>query len=295
MRPIGNLQDETLARRFGDYLLGRGIDNQVDPNLHGSWEVWVLDDENIEKAKSHLDRFRGNPDEPAFVQAAVTAARQRQSEPENQPRKRARVVDARTLLSTQTVSLGPLTIALIGVSVAVAILTSLGANERFLPPLFITELGKGGLPEIGRGQFWRLFTPMFLHFGLPHILFNMLILRDLGSMIEARKGSRMLLVLVLVIAGTSNLAQHLVSGPSFGGMSGVNYGLLGYIWMQGRFNPASRLSLHSQTIAWAIVWFFLCISGLVPHIANTVHAVGFGLGIAWGFIDARVRMSLGRV
>ena len=196
-----------------------------------------------------------------------------------------------------------MTIALIGISIAVALLTSLGTNEGPVQPLSITEYQTrgdylywdGSLPEIWRGQIWRLFTPMFLHFSLPHILFNMLILRDLGSMIEARKNSRLLLLLVLVLAGTSNLAQHLVSGPTFGGMSGVNYGLLGYIWMQSRFNPASGLSLHSQTVAWAIVWFFLCLVGLIPHIANTVHAVGFGVGIAWGFIDARMRMSpLGR-
>ena len=150
------------------------------------------------------------------------------------------------------------------------------------------------LPEIRHGQLWRLFTPMFLHFGLAHILFNMLILRDLGSMIEARKNSLALLILVLAIAGASNLAQHLVSGPAFGGMSGVNYGLLGYIWMQGRFNPASRLSLHPQTITWAIVWFVLCLLGVIPNIANTVHAVGLGIGVAWGFIDARVRVALRR-
>ena len=105
-----------------------------------------------------------------------------------------------------------------------------------------------GLPEVRRGQVWRLFTPMFLHFDILHILFNMLWLRDLGSMIEARKTSWLLLLLVLVIAGTSNVAQYLVSGPAFGGMSGVVYGLLGYIWMQGRFNPASRLSLQPQTV-----------------------------------------------
>jgi len=132
-----------------------------------------------------------------------------------------------------------------------------------------------------------LFTPMFLHFGFLHILFNMLWLRDLGSMIEARKSSRLLLLLVLTIAGVSNLAQYLVSGPNFGGMSGVVYGLLGYMWMQGKFNPASRLSLEPQTVTFMIAWFFLCLFGVIGGVANTAHAAGLGLGIAWGFLTAQ--------
>ena len=135
---------------------------------------------------------------------------------------------------------------------------------------------------------------MFLHFGFLHIFFNMLWLRDLGSMIEARKSTWMLLLLVLVIAGTSNLAQYLVSGPTFGGMSGVVYGLLGYIWMQGKFDPASKLSLEPQTVLFMIAWFFLCLFDLVGNVANTVHAVGLGVGIAWGFLAARLSVALRR-
>jgi GlpG protein len=100
--------------------------------------------------------------------------------------------------------------------------------------------------------------------------------------------------LTLVLGGLSNLAEFLVSGPSFGGMSGVVYGLLGYIWMQGRFNPASRLSLQPQTVTFMIVWFFVCLAGLVGPIANTAHGVGLAVGVAWGFLDARLRVVLRR-
>ena len=133
---------------------------------------------------------------------------------------------------------------------------------------------------------------MFLHFGILHIAFNMLWLRDLGSMIEARKTSWLLLVMILVLAGTSNVAQYMVSGPNFGGMSGVVYGLLGFIWMQGRFNPTSKLSLQPQTVTFMIAWFFLCLSGLMGPIGNTAHAVGLGVGVAWGFLDAHVRLAM---
>jgi GlpG protein len=135
---------------------------------------------------------------------------------------------------------------------------------------------------------------MFLHFHFLHLFFNMLWLRDLGSMIEARKSPWMLLLVVLVIAGASNLAQYLLSGPNFGGMSGVVYGLLGYVWMQGKFDPASQLSLEPQTITLMIVWFFLCLSGLVGPVANTAHGVGLAVGVAWGFLAARRSVAMRR-
>jgi GlpG protein len=302
MRSIGHLQDETSAKRFGGFLHGEGIENQVDPNLQGTWEIWVLDDENIERAQLLLDQFRQQPDDPRFLEASRAAARQRQLHQQKQVGKRNRVIDGRTLFYVPPVPLGTLTLTLIGVSIAVALVTKLGADERLVQPLAITQYWHDGhyfesgtmLPEIRRGEVWRLFTPMFLHFGILHIFFNMLWLRDLGSMVEARKNSWTLLLLVLVLAGTSNLTQYLVSGPFFGGMSGVVYGLLGYVWMQGRFNPAAKLSLQPQTVTFMIIWFFLCFSGLVGHVANTAHAVGLGVGIAWGFAAARLAVALRR-
>ena len=52
--------------------------------------------------------------------------------------------------------------------------------------------------------------------------------------------------LVLVIAALSNLGQYFVSGPNFCGISGVVYGLFGYIWMKGRFDPASVRGAHRK-------------------------------------------------
>ena len=83
-------------------------------------------------------------------------------------------------------------------------------------------------------------------------------LRDLGSMIEERQSTRRLALLVFTISAASNLAQYLVSGPRFGGMSGVVYGLLGYIWIRGKFDPSSGLFLHPTTVQMMLIWFVLC-------------------------------------
>lgn len=296
MRLIGQLQDEIQARRFGDFLYDQGIDSRVDQADGGGWKIWVLDEHRVEDATALLNRFAQDPDEPSFAEAAHHGARRRQHNQEQAVPKRARLMDARTMFYQPPIGHGILTVALIAISVLVSLVTGLGDNDRHLQPFSITQYSfdgdyvewQSGLPEIRHGQIWRLFTPMFIHFGIIHLFFNMLWLWDLGSMIEARKGTWMLLVLVLAIAALSNVAQYRVSGPTFGGMSGVVYGLLGYIWMQGRYNPAAGLALHPQTVTMMIVWFFLCLFGIIPNVANTVHAVGAGVGIAWGFLAAHL-------
>ena len=294
MRLIGHLDDETQTMRFADYLYSRGIESHVDPAADGRWQVWVIDDVNVEAAASVLAQFRQSPDDPAFVQAARVAEQQRQRTEKEQAPKRAAVVDARAFFYSPPVPVGILSVILIVICVAVATLTKLGENPRFIQPLSISQYQGRSMPEIRQGEIWRLFTPIFLHFGILHLLFNMLWLRDLGSMIEARKGPWTLLLLVLVLAGTSNVAQYLYKGPMFGGMSGVVYGLLGYIWMQGKFNPASGLSLQPQTVTMMIIWFFVCLTGMAGPIANVVHAVGFAVGIGWGMLEAHLSILLRR-
>ena len=296
MRQVGCLRDTTQAKRLGDYLYGEGIENRVDPNASGQWEIWVLDEAMVDRAEALFGQFTADPDDPVFVQGAQAATRRRSEDQKRQAPKRGRVLDGRTVFYRPPVPLGPATVGLIAISVAVSLVTYLGANDRFVQPLSITEyrqqgdyvLWDGWLPEVRHGQVWRLFTPVFLHFTLLHLLFNMLWLRDLGSMIEAHKGPGALLGLILAMAAFSNVAQYLHSGPMFGGMSGVVYGLFGYIWMQTRFNPASGLVLQAQTVTMMIVWFFVCLTGLVGHVANTAHAAGLGMGIAWGYVEARL-------
>jgi membrane associated rhomboid family serine protease len=193
----------------------------------------------------------------------------------------------------------PATFALIGISVLVAVLSHLGKKDAVLEHFFITNFLAAGrdveLPEIAHGEFWRLLTPIFIHFGALHLIFNMMWTRDLGSVIERREGTRAFLILVAVLGVCSNLGQLFVSGPHFGGMSGVVYGLLGYVWMKSRFDPASGYVLHNQTVILMIGWFFACVAGLVGNVANTAHGVGLVLGMIWGFAAARQRPPAGTI
>jgi len=130
-------------------------------------------------------------------------------------------------------------------------------------------------------EYWRLLTPMFIHFGLLHLAFNMLSLYRLGSQIENLQGTRLFLGLVALTQIPGALVQFGVSGPLFGGMSGVVYGLFGFCWMQARY--ASRgYSVSGQDTMWIMGWFVLCATGLVGHIANAQHALGLFFGLLAG-------------
>ena len=173
------------------------------------------------------------------------------------------------------------TAILIAISLIVAAISNLGSNFQFIHFFFISEY-REGLTEIYSGQLWRLFTPAFIHFGIMHIAFNLLWLYQLGSAIEQRQTSKRMLILVSLIALLSNMAQFIWSGPLFGGMSGVVYGLLGYMWAQGKFNPASGLWLDKNTTLMMLVWFIVCWMGLVGNIANMAHTIGLICGVILG-------------
>jgi GlpG protein len=195
---------------------------------------------------------------------------------------------------------GFVTYALIVASVIVFIRSQMGDNIESISKLLIKQVEFKGdtvvwtkeFTELRRGEVWRVFTPILIQFGFAHILFNMLWLRDLGCMFEARLKSWYFFLFVLVVAVASNLAQYTFGkGPLFGGMSGVNYGLIGYVWIRGRFDPAAGLHLDRQSLVLALLFFGLCFTGWLGPIANFAHGGGLLLGMAWAFIDSK-RKSL---
>lgn len=303
MRMIGHLQSESLARTFADFLYVQGIKNQVEAEKDGTWVVWVEGEDDVEKARNFLTSYLSRSDDPEFQRIAKQAREIREKEKEKEEAAAKRFFDGSEIFRKHgPYGMGSLTMAVIAVSVLLWVAKEFGGNKDLWNFLFISEYDTSGilarlrigLPEIRHGQIWRIFTPIFIHAPMPmflHILFNMLWLKDLGSMVEARQSSLQLGLLILFISATSNLAQYYVSGPAFGGMSGVVYGLLGYIWMKAKFDPGSGYYLHSTTVAVMLIWFFFCLATPALGAANTVHGVGLAVGIIWGYIASMASFS----
>lgn len=298
MRQIGHLPDELQARTFGDFLFVEGVDNQIEQD-DGGWTVWIHSEEDLARGETLLNEFRAAPDNPRFRETAAGAKKLRARDEKERIAYAAKSASARPAMQVlRSNSFGLVPLILVVISAGVFLISQIPAAVHYRNDwLFITGFERTenlirwlpGLPEIRHGQVWRLFTPMFIHFGFAHIFFNMLWLRDLGVMIETRQGSLRLLLLVLVIAAVSNYGQYLQGGPSFGGMSGVVFGLFGYVWMKAKITPWSGYILHPNIVVMQMIWLVVCFTGLIGPVANTCHLVGLGVGGAWGWLSTLKR------
>ncbi|MFZ6047109.1 rhomboid family intramembrane serine protease [Pseudomonas sp. CR3202] len=192
------------------------------------------------------------------------------------------------------------------VTLVVAALTNLGDNFSVISWLSFQEFQIEGdyiyfspLAEgLEAGQWWRLVTPMLIHFGILHLAMNGMWFWELGRRIESRQGGFMLLVLTLGFSLVSDFAQYFSSGASlFGGLSGVLYGLLGHCWVFQRLAPCPAYRLPPGVMAMMLIWLLVCLSGLITAlgfgaIANGAHVGGLVAGCATGLIGgalARLR------
>lgn len=300
MRKIGTLPQQREALTFSNYLHSRGIANQAELNRAGEWEIWVTRDDQLTEAENELEAFREDSTRPEYQQGAALGKEKLTTEQRELKRSRAQVIDARTRWGSQLQT--PRPGAVTGLFVAASVMTFIlqyahDNSEAFRINIedmfFITHRlwpfmnWDPTLPEVRHGEVWRLFTPCLLHFGILHILFNMMWLYQLGSAIEHTEGPLKLLFQILVIGILSNVAQFYVTGPTFGGMSGVVYGLFGFTWMCAKYDPGRKYFLDRNTVTMMIIWFFLCMANVIQHVANTVHGVGLAVGIIWGGISVR--------
>lgn len=176
-----------------------------------------------------------------------------------------------------------------------ALLSKFGQQPEPIRGLFYSFYLEPRFLEIRHGQLWRLVTPIFVHFGILHLLMNAAVLWMFGRLMESVHGPMSYLSIICAIAVISNTAQYLVSGPLFGGLSGVLYGLLGLIWAMSKLSPRYPLRLNPKFTYFVIGWFVLCWSGLLSiagiHIANTAHTAGLISGLAIAYLMTKVCIS----
>ena len=287
MRKVADIKIEKDALHFWAFLKRKGIEaayEKVSDDNHSLWEIWVDDEDNVSSALKYLEEFSENPQNEKFL-ISPRKIKEIDTSPK-QKKSNFKVFNLSEKWHRNNHSTGLLTLSIIIFCIAVFLLSGMGKNTEVVGVLFISERMDGGLTEILSGQFWRIITPVFLHFNYLHIIFNLLWLNNLGSQIEKRKGTKFLLSFLLVTAALSNLTQFLITGPAFGGMSGVVYGLFGYVWIKSRLDPADGFHID-QTISFIMFgFFFFCFTGLFGGIANWAHAGGLLTGLAWGYGSA---------
>ena len=125
----------------------------------------------------------------------------------------------------------------------------------------------------------RILGPAFFHYSWLHIVFNTMWWWQLGGSVERILGKGALINLFLVTALFSNLGQFIVTGPNFGGLSGVVYGLVGYVWWYGWLAPEKGLMISKPIIGFLLFWLVLGYVDVLPvNMANTAHLLGLVSG-----------------
>ncbi len=98
----------------------------------------------------------------------------------------------------------PVTLLIVGINIAVFIVLSILGNTE--DALFMLNHGAVFVPlVVDGGEYYRIFTSMFLHFGLQHLFYNMLVLIFLGDYLEAAVGKIRFLIIYLAGGIAGNL------------------------------------------------------------------------------------------
>lgn len=274
MYRVKQLDTSVNLAGFSQWLREQGVAHRISEE--GGFQVlWLENPDHTEPVLAALDRFLA---EPALRQAV-----------ERQNRSPVHV-GGRWQPSPRH---APMVLGVIIVGVLMAWVTDLGRNEVAAMMMFVDyryydwSTLAGRLDAVANtlagGQVWRLVTPDFLHFSWTHIIFNAVMLWFLGSQVEWFDGRGRLLILFLATSIFSNGLQFLVSGPLFGGLSGVVYGILGYCWLGQRKTP--RFQFPPALVTFAVGWMVIGFTPLpevlgLGRMANEAHLGGFVSGLA---------------
>jgi len=192
------------------------------------------------------------------------------------------------------------------ISILVAFFSNYGSVLVLIEPLTFIKIDLGSYKNgyvsfnsiettfMQNNEWWRLITPMFIHFSLTHLVFNCLWVYVLGSKIEQIDGHITFINLVIFSSIISNLAQHFFGESAlFGGLSGVIYGLLGYCMIIEIDTKQERYDLPPALYLFMLIWLILGFLGILNlfgfgNVANYAHLGGLISGIIFAMITRYV-------
>ncbi|MEI9534708.1 rhomboid family intramembrane serine protease GlpG [Moellerella wisconsensis] len=271
-----SLDNPRIAQAFVDYMATQNIQLEMRPaNNNHQVELWLLDNQHIDQVQQQLTEFLHNP-----LDARYQAASWQTGDTNNHFQYPNYLTFG--YLKSQS---GPLTIGVLGLCIVVYLWMQITSNHNVMSYLAWPM-------EHQKAELWRWFTPAFLHFSISHIAFNLALWWYLAGQVERQLGFGKLLTITLVAALFSNWGQSVFSGPNFGGLSGVVYALISYVWLMGERQPERGLGIPRGLMAFSILWlFFGYFDILGMHIANAAHTSGLIIGLLMGVWDNRHTFS----
>jgi len=191
------------------------------------------------------------------------------------------------------ISRAPVTVALIGVNLAVFVaMLAYGAGFRHSTNTIQLAWGANFGPATKDGEWWRLATAMFLHFGILHLALNMWALWDGGRLVERLYGMRRFIAIYLISGVVGNLlslivrGDYAVSGGASGAIFGVYGALLVSLWRERQqIEPYEFRWMFGAAAIFSIAT--VCLGFMITGIDNAAHIGGLITGALTGVVLTR--------
>jgi len=145
-----------------------------------------------------------------------------------------------------------------------------------------------------QGQFWRVLSPIFLHYSLSHVMVGTSFFWLIVKPIERNKGSWHFLLFLVISASITNTTQYLVNpDQQFGGLVCLIYSAVGYITAYQMFNKNNVFTRHRSTIVLLLIVLFMGVFGVFDifissGINHRTILLGLIVGAVYGFFMAQV-------
>jgi GlpG protein len=281
MRKLTSRDDRREAQFLQDALVGGEVPASLKLEAEGGFGVWVHAQADLPMAQELLEAYEADPRDPRIRELAERASAKRKVTGARQQEAERRVATAQREMERVRAApgVGTVSLGMIVLSGIVAYFTDVGEQHG---GLFAFNWG-----AILQGEVWRLVLPAFFHMGWMHLIFNLMWIHQLGSAIEFHFRSRYLFLQALVFGVGGVLAEGFISHASAMGLSGVVYGLLGFVWVRGRLDDRSPMKITQSTVIFMLFWMLLGFLKVMP-MANWAHAGGLVLGMLWGAVSAGV-------
>ncbi len=177
--------------------------------------------------------------------------------------------------------------ALIAVNVLVFVLM-IGSGVHLTEPTVadLVRWGANAGPLTLHGEWWRLFTCVFVHVGGVHILLNMWVLYAAGPLVERMVGNIGFLLMYLVAGLCGSVASlwwnpARVSAGASGAIFGIFRALLGFLLLQrGSIPPRALAQLRSSGLSFLV--YNLIFGMMLPNIDSAAHLGGLVGGFLCG-------------
>lgn len=273
-RAIISIKQLRYADLLASYLKSQNIPVTVATDTEkNSYQIVLDDDSQYAIARDLCQEFVNNPNHKKY-QVAAWQHSERTNVPISGPSPRSY---RRWLVAMRRAPFTSLVLLLCSIIFAASLLGLFTSIASWLQILPFEQL-------VTSQQWWRLIGPAFIHFSAVHFIFNLLWWSMLGAQVERKFGSSFLLLLFVFTALVSNVAQLLISGPNFGGLSGVVYGLVGFVWIVGVLKPRWGLQMPTPIVGFMLIWLVLGYADVLwVNMANSAHTAGLlcGCALAW--------------